>query len=109
MSEYEPSPENAEDYDAALTAYAEEEKIWQEKFPGANMQGDSFEIGIRLNCLIAFLNNTDVLDTDILNIMVLREALKVKQQARARVEEQIVKSRVQIVPGHIADRFKRKS
>lgn len=107
MSDYEPRPENADDYYAAKKALDDEQAIWQEKFPTAVMGLDTFELGVKFNVLIAFLANTEVIDVDIFNIMVLREQLQIRQNTRAQIEEQKVKSRIITAPGHMADQFRK--
>lgn len=108
MPDYEPQPENAEEYFEAKAAYDAEEAIWNEKMPGAQMGIDVFELGVKFNVLITYLVNSEVVDSDIFNTMVYREMLLIKQTARAKVEEQVVRSNVVIAPGYQADRFKRR-
>lgn len=107
MPDYQPREENVEEYEAAKKALADEQAIWEEKFPNAVMGLDTFELGIKFNVLTTFLANTGVIDTDIFNIMVLKEQLHVRQATRAQIEEQEVKSNVILAPAAMADRFKK--
>lgn len=105
--DYEPRSENAEDYYAAKKALDDEEAIWQEKFPNAQMSIDTFELGVKFNVLSTYLVNAGIIDSDIFNIMVLKSQLEVRQATRAQIEEQQVRSSIITAPANMADRFKK--
>lgn len=105
--DYEPRPENAEDYYAAKKALDDEQAIWEEKMGQVHMGLDTFELGVKFNVLITFLTNSDIIDSDLFNIMVMEEQLNIRQAARAQFEEQVVKSSVLTAPAHMAERFRK--
>lgn len=106
MPDFEPRPENADDYYAAKKALDDEQAIWEEKFPNAVMGLDTFELGVKFNVLITFLTNSEIIDSDIFNIMVMQEQLNIRQATRAQIEEQQVKSNVVMAPASMAQQFK---